>query len=79
MALLSLPSGSVVKNPPVSIGNEDLIPGSGRFPRERNGYSLQVYCLRNPMDEGAWWAAVHEITKESDMIQQVITTNLNSR
>ena len=44
IALLGLLSGSVVRNPPVSTGNEDLIAISGRFPRERNGYSLQVYC-----------------------------------
>ena len=31
------------------------------------------------MDEGAWWAAVRGITKESDMTQQLITTNLNSK
>ena len=24
---------------------------------------LQYSCLGNPMDRGAWWAAVHEVTK----------------
>ena len=24
---------------------------------------LQYSCLENPMDGGAWWAAVHEVTK----------------
>ena len=33
----------------------DLIPGSGRFPGERNGYPLQYSCLENSMDRGAWW------------------------
>ena len=30
----------------------------GSIPREGNGYSLQYSCLENPMDIGAWWAAV---------------------
>ena len=28
-----------------------------------NGTSLQYSCLENPMDGGAWWAAVHGVTK----------------
>ena len=35
-----------------------MIPGSGRSPGEGNGYPLQYSCLENPMDRGAWWAAV---------------------
>ena len=31
--------------------------------REDNGTPLQCSCLENPMDEGAWWAVVHEVTK----------------
>ena len=30
---------------------------------EGNGTPLQYSCLENPMDKGAWWAAVHGITK----------------
>ena len=47
---------------------EDLgsILGSGRSPREGNGYPLQYSCLGNPMDRGAWWATVHGGRKESD-------------
>ena len=28
-----------------------------------NGTLLQHSCLENPMDGGAWWAAVHGVTK----------------
>ena len=31
--------------------------------REGNGTPLQSSCLENPMDGGAWWAAVHGVTK----------------
>ena len=30
---------------------------------EGNGNPLQYSCLENPMDRGAWWAAVHGVTK----------------
>ena len=30
---------------------------------EGNGYSLQDSGLENPMDRGAWWAAVHGVTE----------------
>ena len=28
---------------------------------EGNGIPLQYFCLENPMDGGAWWAAVHGV------------------
>ena len=28
-----------------------------------NGNPLQYSCLENPMDGGAWWATVHEVSK----------------
>ena len=31
--------------------------------REGNGTPLQHSCLENPMDGGAWWAAVHGVAK----------------
>ena len=31
--------------------------------REGSGTPLQHSCLENPMDRGAWWAAVHGVTK----------------
>ena len=52
----------MVKNPPASAGDgrhTGLIPGSGRSPGEGHVNPLQDSCLENPMDRGAWWAAVH--------------------
>ena len=37
----------------------DLCAESG----EGNGSPLQCSCLENPMDGGAWWAAVHGVGK----------------
>ena len=35
---------------------------------EGNGTPLQYSCLENPMDGGAWWAAVHG-SEELDMTE----------
>ena len=32
-------------------------------PGEGNSTPLQYSCLKNPMDGGAWWAAIHGVTK----------------
>jgi len=42
------------------------IPGSGISPGEGNGNPLQYSCLGNPVERGALWTTVHEVTKESD-------------
>ena len=36
------------------------------YPGEGNGNPLQYSCLKNPMDRGAWWAAVHGVAKSRD-------------
>ena len=40
-----------------------LIPGPGRSPGGGNGNTLQCSCLGNPMDQGAWRATVHGVSK----------------
>ena len=40
-----------------------LFPLSRRLVGEGNGNPLQYSCLENPMDRGAWWAAVYEVAK----------------
>jgi len=58
--------GSVVKSLPSNAGDAGSIPGSGRSPGEGNDKPLQYSCLQNPMDRGAWRAAVHGVAKELD-------------
>ena len=57
------PGGSEGKASAYSVGDPGSIPGSGRSPEEGNGNPLQYSCLENPIDGGAWWAAVHGVTK----------------
>ena len=56
----------VVKNLPANAGDTrdvGLTPGLGRSTRERNGNSLQYFCLGSSMDREAWRAAVHGVTE----------------
>ena len=41
---------------------------------EGNGTPLQYSCLENPMDEGAWWAAVHGVAKSQTRLRDITFT-----
>ena len=41
---------------------------------EGNGTPLQRSCLENPMDGGAWWAAVHGIAKSQTRLSNFTFT-----
>ena len=49
---------SVVLSPTLSFN-----PLLGKKTGEGNGTPLQYSCLENPIDGGAWWAAVHGVAK----------------
>ena len=53
----------MVKNLSANAGAVGLITGLQDSPGEGNGNPLQYSCLENPMDGGAWWAAVCGVTK----------------
>ena len=36
--------------------------------KKGNGNPLQYSCLENPMDGGAWWAAVHEVARSQTQL-----------
>ena len=66
------PDGAGIKNLPTSVGDTGgtgSIPGSEWSPGEGNSNPLQNSCLENSMDQGAWWAAVHVVAKESDITE----------
>ena len=70
-------SGSVVKNPLANAGDTGSTSGLGGFPGEGTGNPLQYSCLGNPLDRGAWWAIVHEVTKSWTWFSNWTITNNN--
>ena len=61
----------VVKNVSANAGDAreiGLIPGLGRSPGGGHGNPLQYSCLENPMDRGAWQAAVHGVAKSQTQL-----------
>ena len=38
---------------------------------EGTGTPLQYSCLENPMDGGAWWAAVYEVSQSQTQLKQL--------
>ena len=59
----------VVKNLPANAGDireVGSIPGLGRYLSGGHGSLFRYFCLEIHMDRGAWQAAVHRVSKESD-------------
>ena len=62
----------VVKNLAANAGDirdVNSISGLGRAPGGGHDNPLQYSCLENPMDRGDWWATIHRVARESDMIE----------
>ena len=59
--------GETVETVSDFISGGSKITGDGdcshEIKRRFNGTPLQYSCLENPMDRGAWWAAVHGVAK----------------
>ena len=49
------------------------VPGSGRLPGGGHGNPLQCSCLENPMDRGAWRAAVRGVAKSRSRLKRLST------
>ena len=71
------PGGSEVEESACNAGDLGSIPGSGRSPGEGNGNPLQYSCLENPMDGGAWRAAVHGVAKSRTQLSDFTSLHFN--
>ena len=66
----------MIKNLPANAGDAadmGLIPGSGRSPGGGHGNPLHYSCLENPMDRGAWRAAVHGVAESWTCLRKLST------
>jgi len=48
--------------------------GLSKYSGEGNGIPPQHSCLENPMDRGAWWAAVHGVDKSRTQLSDFTFT-----
>ena len=73
----------VVKNPPANAGDvrdSGSIPGLGRSPGGGgHGNPLQCSCLGNPTDRGAWWPAVHVVTKSQTRLKRLSSSSSSGK
>ena len=58
------PDGLDGKESTCNAGDLGQIPGSRRSP---GGGNVNP-CLENPMDRGAWWAAIHGVAKSQTQL-----------
>ena len=71
---MSFPGALVVKNPPASVGDlrkVGSIPGLERSRGGGHGTPLQNSSLENPMDRGAWPAAVHRTAQSQTWLKHL--------
>ena len=48
-----------------------IVRGSGKG----NGNPLQYSCLADPLDRGAWWAAVHGVAKSQARLKRLSSSS----
>ena len=52
-----------------------LFTTSRTWNREGNGTPLQYSCLENPMDGGAWWAAVYGVAQSRTRLKRLSSSS----
>ena len=61
----------MVKNLPANAEAVGLLPGSGSSPGKEMAVHSNILVWEIPWTEGAWWATVHGVTKESATTSQL--------
>ena len=57
-------------------GDPGSIPALGRSPGGVHGNPLQYSCLENPMDRGAWWAAVYGVAQSWTQLKRLSSSSI---
>ena len=71
------PGGSAVKNP-LHCRRREFDAWVGKIPRRRKWQTTQDSFLENPMDRGAWWAAVYGVTQSLTRLKQLSSSSSSS-
>ena len=59
----------------VFIFKKYLFIWQGQVLEEGNGNPLQYSCLENPMDGGAWWAAIYGVTQSRTRLKRLSSSS----
>ena len=62
---MGTPGGVRATSALVAFGFSSLSKGEG------NGNALQYSCLEGPMDQGAWWAALHGVAQSLALLKRL--------
>ena len=74
---MDFPGGSDSKASAYNVGDLDSIPVLGRSSGEENGNPVQYLCLENTMERGAWWVAMHGVTKSCTRLRTHARLNVH--
>ena len=73
-----IPGGSDGKESTCNVGDLGSVPGFGRSPGGGHGNLLQYSCLKNHMDRGARWTAVHGVAKSQKRLSDQAQHSTNA-
>ena len=71
MDIFGLSCSSDGKESTCSVGEQGWIHGLGRSFGGGHGNPPQYSCLENPVDRGAWWAAVYGVAQNRTQLKQI--------
>ena len=69
---MGFPDGASGKEPTYQCSRRNrcgFYPWVGKIPWRGHGDPLQYFCLENPMDRGAWQAAVPRVAKSQTQLK----------
>ena len=67
--------GLVSKESACNVGDLGSILGLGRSPGRGLGNPLQYFCLENPREGGAWWAAVYGVAQSRTRLKPLSSSS----
>ena len=65
--------GTRGREPGGDVTDARSIPGSERSLKKDMATTSAHSCLVNPVDQGAWWAMVHRVSKSQTQLKQLST------
>ena len=65
-----------IKEPSCQCKRHGFSPWVGKIPGAEHGNPLQCSCLENPMDRGAWWAAIYGVAQSRTRLKRLSSSSV---